>query len=248
MRKYDEYKQQAVKKIHDGQSVASISRELGVAESLLHNWKRQLSVTSSDATQEVIILRKKLREAEMERDILKKAARNLRQKRVIRYRFIDEVKGNYPLALVCRVMRVSKSTYHAYVSGKTYMLSTVKVELSTQVKQVFWAHRRRCGSRRIAAELKAQGVRGGRFQVRSLMRRLALEAITPRRFRPLTTDSRHTVQASPNLLLDKKNAASQPAEVIVGDITYLPLSPKQVELFGKLARHIQQTNCRLGGR
>lgn len=75
MRKYDdEYKQAAVKKIHDAQSVASVSRELGVAESLLHNWKRQVSVTSSDAAQEVIILRKKLREAEMERDILKKAA------------------------------------------------------------------------------------------------------------------------------------------------------------------------------
>ena len=75
MRKYDdEYKHAAVRKIHDGQSVASVSRELGVAESLLHNWKRQVSQTSSDAAQEVILLRKKLREAEMERDILKKAA------------------------------------------------------------------------------------------------------------------------------------------------------------------------------
>jgi len=75
MRKYDdEYKQVAVRKIHDGQSVASVSRELGVAESLLHNWKRQVIVTSSDAAQEVLTLRKKLREAEMERDILKKAA------------------------------------------------------------------------------------------------------------------------------------------------------------------------------
>ena len=37
MRKYDdEFKQQAVKKILDGQSVASVARELGVAESLLH--------------------------------------------------------------------------------------------------------------------------------------------------------------------------------------------------------------------
>ncbi len=75
MRKYDdEYKQAAVKKIHDGQSVASVSRELGVAESLLHNWKRRVSLTSSDADKEVVALRKKLRETEMERDILKKAA------------------------------------------------------------------------------------------------------------------------------------------------------------------------------
>ena len=75
MRKYDEdYKREAVKKIHDGQSVASVSRELGVAESLLHNWKRQAIEASPDAEREVLALRKKLREVEMERDILKKAA------------------------------------------------------------------------------------------------------------------------------------------------------------------------------
>ena len=75
MRKYDdEFKREAVKKIHDGQSVASVSRELGVSESLLHNWRRQAIETSSDAEKELIALRKKLREVEMERDILKKAA------------------------------------------------------------------------------------------------------------------------------------------------------------------------------
>jgi len=72
MRKYDdEYKREAVKKVHESQSVASVSRELGVAESLLHKWKREAIETSSDAEKEVIALPKKLREVEMERDILK---------------------------------------------------------------------------------------------------------------------------------------------------------------------------------
>ncbi len=75
MRKYDdEFKQEALRKIHDGQSVASLSRELGCAESLLHKWKRQTIEASSDSEKEVMTLRKKLREVEMERDILKKAA------------------------------------------------------------------------------------------------------------------------------------------------------------------------------
>lgn len=75
MRKYDdEFKREAVRKIHDGQSVASVARELGCAESLLHRWKRDALEASSDAEKEVIALRKKLREVEMERDILKKAA------------------------------------------------------------------------------------------------------------------------------------------------------------------------------
>jgi len=75
MRKYDEeFKREAVKKIHDGQSVASVARELGCAESLLHRWKRDALDASSDSEKEVIALRRKLREVEMERDILKKAA------------------------------------------------------------------------------------------------------------------------------------------------------------------------------
>lgn len=75
MRKYDdEYKKEAVNKILAGQSVASVSRELGVAESLLHKWRQLHLSQRSDAEREVLALRKKLREVEMERDILKKAA------------------------------------------------------------------------------------------------------------------------------------------------------------------------------
>lgn len=75
MRKYDdEFKQNAVKNLLDGQSVASVSRELGVAESLLHKWKKARIDSSSNLEKEVLELKKKLREVEMERDILKKAA------------------------------------------------------------------------------------------------------------------------------------------------------------------------------
>ncbi len=109
-------------------------------------------------------------------------------------------------------MRVSPSAYHAYQSGKTYMLSRVKAQLAKQVEAVFYQHRRRYGSRRIRAELTAQGISVGRFQVRSMMHRLRLQAIAPRRFRPRTTDSRHSYQVSPNLLLlDGKNAARDAA-------------------------------------
>ncbi len=142
----------------------------------------------------------------------------------MRYRFINEGKGAYPTKLLCRVMRVSQSAYHAFAGGKSYVLSAAKTVLAKKAESAFYLHRRRYGSRRITAELKAQGVRVGRFQVRSLMRRLGLKAISPRRYVPRTTDSRHTVKASPNLLLNAENVARQPGQVIVGDITYLPLA------------------------
>jgi transposase len=75
MRKYDdEFKREAVRKIHDGQSVASVARELGCAESLPHRWERPALDVGSDSGKEVIALRRELREVEMGRDILKKAA------------------------------------------------------------------------------------------------------------------------------------------------------------------------------
>ena len=79
-RKYDdEFKRQAVQKVFDGQSVASVSRELGVNEGLLHKWKRAaLDFGNGRQTgaelSEAAALKKRIRELEMENEILKKAA------------------------------------------------------------------------------------------------------------------------------------------------------------------------------
>ena len=75
MRKYDEeFKREALRKVFDGQSVASVARELGVAEGLIHNWKKGKILASTDSERENIELKKKLRLVEMENEILKKAA------------------------------------------------------------------------------------------------------------------------------------------------------------------------------
>jgi transposase InsO family protein len=121
------------------------------------------------------------------------------------------------------VLRVSQSAYHAYQSGKSYVVSAEKAALGERVEAVFYRHRRRYGSRRIVAEFTAEGLSVGRCAVRSQMKRLGLRAIQPRAFVPRTTDSRDTVKPSPNLLLATENAPQQPREVLVGDITYLPL-------------------------
>ncbi len=120
-------------------------------------------------------------------------------------------------------MRVSRSAYHGYRSGNSHAVSAESSGLGERVKAIFDDHRRRYGARRIAAQLRAEGIGAGRFAVRSQMKRLGLRAICPKRFVPQTTDSRHTVTTSPNLLLDERNEPRGPREVLVGDITYLPL-------------------------
>ena len=79
-RKYDaEFKRNAVQKVFDGQSVASVSRELGVGEGLIHKWKKALlqngnSTRSGSELAEIADLKKRNRELEQENEILKKAA------------------------------------------------------------------------------------------------------------------------------------------------------------------------------
>ena len=55
------------------------------------------------------------------------------------------------------------------------------------------------------------------------MKENGLKALSPKSFVPQTTDSRHLMRRSENLLLDYRLPPSKPNEVIVGDITYLPL-------------------------
>ena len=85
-RKYDkEFKLMAVKLMDNNKSVREISEELGVKKDLLYQWRRELirkgetgfsvngkkNLTPQEA--EIDRLKKELREAELERDILKKA-------------------------------------------------------------------------------------------------------------------------------------------------------------------------------
>jgi len=75
MRKYDkEFKKEAVKKYLDGQSVASISREIGVNENTIHKWKKESLLVNGEIDQEKLAMRKRIIEMEMENEILKKAA------------------------------------------------------------------------------------------------------------------------------------------------------------------------------
>ena len=74
----DEFKRQNVQKVLDGQSVRSVSRELGVTESQIHKWRRAAldngdGVNSGTELTETAALKKRIRELEQEVEILKKA-------------------------------------------------------------------------------------------------------------------------------------------------------------------------------
>ncbi len=139
-----------------------------------------------------------------------------------RYQVVELTATEYPVAAVCRAVRVSRSGFYDWQHRLPWREMTTTVELTTKVEAVFWRHSRRYGSRRVAAELKAEGTAVGRRQVQRVMRERNLRAIQPKSFVPRTTDSRHGKRASPNLLHGAL-MPQEPNRVLVGDITYLPL-------------------------
>ena len=72
-RKYDDdFKQQALQLVRNGQPVRSVANSLGISESLLHKWKQSRRDEQSELAKENEQLRLRLKQVEIERDILKK--------------------------------------------------------------------------------------------------------------------------------------------------------------------------------
>lgn len=118
-------------------------------------------------------------------------------------------------------MRVSRSAYYGWRTRREKSPPQQKAAEAVLVKESFYFNRRRYGTRRISQELKEKGIKLGRCRVRRLMREENLVAINPKRFVPKTTDSRHGLRISPNLLKAVSNQVLGCGEAIVGDITYL---------------------------
>ena len=139
----------------------------------------------------------------------------------MRFGFIEQHARTYPVRLMCRVLEVSPSGYYACRSRPESARAAANRSLLQDVQRLHSQHRGRYGSPRIHAALRAEGHRVSRGRVERLMRRHGIRALARRRFRPTTTDSRHSLPIAPNLLL-QKFTVSEPNRVWLADITYIP--------------------------
>jgi len=121
---------------------------------------------------------------------------------------------------MCESLDIGTSSYYDFF--KKVKDRTKRQEVDRLIIEIFSEHKRRYGARRIVEELKDRGIKVGRAKVRSTMKSFGLIAIQPKSFVPRTTQSNPHLYRNPNQLLDRE-PPSKPNEVIVGDITYLPL-------------------------
>lgn len=131
-------------------------------------------------------------------------------------------QDGFATAALCRVLRVSRSCFYAWRRGSPSQRVEQDERLKPLIREIFWEHKRRYGARRIARELPSREAACGVHRVGRLLREMGLQAIQPKSFRPRTTDSRHRLGYSPNLLLESPSPLGLD-QVWVGDISYVPL-------------------------
>ena len=164
-----EFKVEAVRMVNEGnRSMNAVARDLGLHANVLGRWKRQLSddpnysfpgkgkLKEPDAEN-----RRLRREVERLKDgarHFKKSHQYLFQRKRVRFRFIDNHRGIWPLYLMCRVLKVTAQGYYAWKNRPESPRSKANRELLTQIRVAHEASHQTYGSTRIHAELKAKGI------------------------------------------------------------------------------------------
>jgi len=135
------------------------------------------------------------------------------------FRFIDAERAHLPVALLCRMLEVSRSGYYAWRGRPPSRRSRQDAILIEKISEIHRRSRETYGSPRVHAELKSLGRRCSRKRVARLMREAGLQGCMRGRQRGTT---RRSKSAAPAEDLVKRNfAATQMDRVWVADITYV---------------------------
>lgn len=120
---------------------------------------------------------------------------------------------------MCKVLEVSKSGFYHWNKKQIPPCRQRDKMVLIQIKESFELSKKTYGSRRILQQLKQWGVCCHKKQVERLMRENGIQPKIKRKFRP-TTDSKHSLRISPNLL-NRNFLVEEMDKWWVGDITYI---------------------------
>ncbi len=138
----------------------------------------------------------------------------------MKYQFISTHLHSYPVRAMCRALDVSTSGYYAARTRAPSMRSERQRLLTSKIHAIHLASRQTYGAPRVHAELCAQGFACSLNTVAKLMSQAQIMPKAIRRYR-VTTDSRNTRHASPNLV-NRDFVAGRPDNCWLSDITYIP--------------------------
>ncbi|EPK1790007.1 IS3 family transposase [Pseudomonas aeruginosa] len=223
-----EFKREAAALVLDqGYSHIEACRSLGVVDSALRRWVKQLEAERQGVTpkskaltpeqQKIQGLEARINRLEREKAIFKKGYRSLDVGRTRSYALIDQLSEQESVEVVCSAFDVARSCYYVHRLRRR-RVDARRVALRSQVNQLFSQSRGSAGSRSILGMLREEGVTIGRFRVRRLMRELGLVSKQPgsHAYKQATVERPDI----PNRL-NREFATEHPNQVWCGDITYV---------------------------
>ncbi len=132
-------------------------------------------------------------------------------------------RTEFRIMAMARVLRVSRSQFYAWRQRQAQqtpsLKATTRQSRDALIKAAFMASKQRHGAPRLVDDLRDAGMPANRKTIADSLRRQGLRARAARKFKA-TTNSRHHLPVSPNLL-QQDFSASSPNQKWVGDITYL---------------------------
>lgn len=139
----------------------------------------------------------------------------------MKFRFIEAEKVHFPITVMCRVLRVSRAGFYAWLRRPKSVRTTTNGLVLERIQEIHGTSTalEAYGSPRLCKELRAEGVVVSRNRVARLMRRHGLRARQRRRFKS-TTKSDHRFAVAENLL-DRNFEATEPNTAWVADVTYI---------------------------
>src|SRR3954466_1623784 len=225
-----QFKAEAVQMVMEtGRPIAAVARDLGIHDGTLGNWvnayrcahpepEESLSPVERARVKE---MEEEIRRLRMENEFLKKSSGLLRTDAAVAERcaVIDAEKANYPVAVMCRLLQVPRSSFYAWTTRVETPTRARRRALAVEVAKEFTDSRQTSGCRRITAALNRRDIECSVGLVADLMRELGLAAVQPRAYKRTTLPGNAPVTAPD--LLERDFTAQAPGRRLVGDITYL---------------------------
>jgi transposase InsO family protein len=126
---------------------------------------------------------------------------------------------NHAVALMCRVLEVSRSGYYDWRSREPSARAQANQRLTDDIRRIHEDHKGRVGAPRVTRHLREEGQRVGKNRVAHLMKSNGLRAKAAHKYKA-TTNSNHSLPVAPNLL-EQDFSATAPNQKWVSDITYI---------------------------
>jgi len=135
--------------------------------------------------------------------------------------------NEFPVKKMSQVFNVSRSGYYRWLNKKDFNSLRIEI-LNDEIKLAFKGSRQTYGSPRVQLELKSKNIQVSASTVARRMKSLKLTPKKKKRFKT-TTDSKHGLQISPNLL-NREFTVTDLGKIWVSDITYIRIKHSFVYL------------------